>query len=120
MREVVLANYIQPLLTSDDPDVLAAVLKALASFTAPEILATLPSGSPSLYIRQQLLEAQDPLVVDEYSLVLDKLVRHELAHMRRGLFKDAASKKAVPDALSGTKELDRLEGVMSVVAGNIL
>ncbi|KAG0267076.1 hypothetical protein BG011_009148 [Mortierella polycephala] len=120
MREVVLANYIQPLLTSDDPGVLAAVLKALASFTAPEILATLPSESPSLYIRQQLLEAQDPLVVDEYSLVLDKLVRHELAHMRRGLFKDAASKKAAPDALSGTKELDRLEGVMSVVAGNIL
>ncbi|KAF9195012.1 hypothetical protein BGZ51_005976 [Haplosporangium sp. Z 767] len=120
MREVVLANYIQPLLTTDDPEVLAAALKALASFTAPEILTTLPSESPPSYIRQQLLEAQDPLVVDEYSLVLDKLVRHELTHMRRGLFKDAASKKAAPDALSGTKELDRLEGVMSVVAGNIL
>ncbi|KAF8940965.1 hypothetical protein BGZ58_003697 [Dissophora ornata] len=120
LREAVLNNYIQPLLASEDPEVLAAALKALSSFTAPEILPILPTESPSLYIRERILEAQDHLVVDEFSLILDKLVRHELQHMRRGLFKDAAFKKATPDAASGTLELDRLQGVLTVVSSNIL
>ncbi|KAF9983619.1 hypothetical protein BGZ65_001611 [Modicella reniformis] len=120
LREAVLVNYIQPLLSSEDPEVLAAALKALSCFSAPEILPILATESPSLYVRERILEVQDPLVVDEYSLVLDKLVRHELQHMRRGLFKDAAFKKATPDTLSGPRELDRLQGVLSVVSGSIL
>ncbi|KAG0277342.1 hypothetical protein BGZ95_006099 [Linnemannia exigua] len=119
LREAVLTNYIQPLLTSHDPEVLAAALKALGSFTAPEIASVLPTESPSLYIRELILEANDALVLDEYSFILEKLVRFELSNMRRGLFKEAASKKVV-DAASGTQELDRLQGVLSVVAGNIL
>ncbi|KAF9912472.1 hypothetical protein EC991_010559 [Linnemannia zychae] len=119
LREAVLTNYIQPLLTSQDPEVLAAALKALGSFTAPEIASVLPTESPSLYIREQILEANDTLVLDEYSFILEKLVRFELSNMRRGLFKEAASKKAV-DSASGTQELDRLQGVLLVVAGNIL
>lgn len=120
LREAVLVNYIQPLLSTEDPDVLAAALKALSCFTAPEILPILQTESPSLYVRERILEAQDPLVVDEYSLILDKLVRHELQHMRRGLFKDAAFKRATADAPSGPQELDRLQGVLSVVSGGIL
>ncbi|KAG0379509.1 hypothetical protein BGX24_000107 [Mortierella sp. AD032] len=119
LREAVLTNYIQPLLASHDPEVLAAALKALGSFTAPEIASVLPTESPSLYIRELILEADDTLVLDEYSFILEKLVRFELSNMRRGLFKEAASKKVV-DAASGTQELDRLQGVLSVVAGNIL
>ncbi|KAI8354840.1 hypothetical protein B0O80DRAFT_528838 [Mortierella sp. GBAus27b] len=120
LREAILVNYIQPLLSTEDPDVLAAALKALSCFTAPEILPILETESPSLYVRERILDAQDSLVVDEYSLVLDKLVRHELQHMRRGLFKDAAFKRAAADASSGPLELDRLQGVLSVVSGSIL
>ncbi|KAG0061848.1 hypothetical protein BGZ89_011126 [Linnemannia elongata] len=119
LREAVLINYIQPLLTSEDPEVLAAALKALGCFTAPEIASVLPTESPSLYIREKVLEANDTLVLDEYSFILEKLVRFELSNMRRGLFKEAGSKKVV-DSASGTQELDRLQGVLSVVAGNIL
>ncbi|KAG0200403.1 hypothetical protein BGX28_006525 [Mortierella sp. GBA30] len=120
LREAVLNNYIQPLLSSEDPEVLASALKALSCFSALEIVTVLLTESPAIYIRGQILEAQDSMVVDEYSMILDKLVRYELQHMRRGLFKDAATKKATPDAVSGAKELDRLQGVLSVVAGNIL
>ncbi|KAF9576772.1 hypothetical protein EC968_003279 [Mortierella alpina] len=120
LREAILANYIQPLLSSEDPEVLASALRALSHYSASEILPILPTESPATYIRGQILDCHDSMVVDEYSLVLDKLVRHELLHMRRGLFKDAASKKASADALSGTKELDRLQSVLSVIAGNIL
>ncbi|KAG0316124.1 hypothetical protein BGZ99_007032 [Dissophora globulifera] len=120
LREAILTNYIQPLLASQNPEVLAAALKALSYFTAPEIMSVLPTESPSLYIRESILEAQDALVVDEFSLVLDKLVRHELQHMRRGLFKDAAFKRTVPDSGSGVQELSRLQGVLTVVSGNIL
>ncbi|KAF9952294.1 hypothetical protein BGZ72_006405 [Mortierella alpina] len=120
LREAILANYVQPLLSSEDPEVLASTLRALSRFSASEILSSLPTESPAAYIRGQILNCQDSMIVDEYSLILDKLVRYELLHMRRGLFKDAASKKASPDALSGAKELDRLQGVFSVVAGNIL
>ncbi|KAF8949478.1 hypothetical protein BGZ47_000019 [Haplosporangium gracile] len=119
LREAVLTNYIQPLLTLEDPGVLAAALKALGCFTAPEIASVLPTDSPSLYIREKILEANDTLVLDEYSFILEKLVRFELSNMRRGLFKEAGSKKVV-DSASGTQELDRLQGVLSVVAGNIL
>lgn len=119
LREAVLINYIQPLLTSEDPEVLAAALKALGCFTAPEIASVLPTESPSRYIREKVLEANDTLVLDEYSFILEKLVRFELSNMRRGLFKEAGSKKVV-DSASGTQELDRLQGVLSVVAGNIL
>lgn len=120
LREAVLANYIQPLLSSKDPDVLASALKALSCFTAPEILPILETELPSQYIRERILEASDSLVVDEYSLVIGKLVRHELQHMRRGLFKDAAFKKATPESQSGPQELDRLQGVLSVVSGNVV
>ncbi|KAF9113238.1 hypothetical protein BGX27_001985 [Mortierella sp. AM989] len=120
LREAVLVNYIQPLLSSEDPEVLSASLKALSCFTAPEIMPILPIESPTLYVREQILEANVTMVVDDYSLILDKLVRHELLHMRRGLFKDAAFKKATPDVISGTQELERLQGVLSVVSGNIL
>ncbi|KAF9103168.1 hypothetical protein BGX29_003687 [Mortierella sp. GBA35] len=119
LREAVLANYIQPLLTSEDPGVLAAALKALGCFTAPEIVSILPTESPSLYIREKVLEVDDALVVDEYSFILEKLVRFELSNMRRGLFKEAGAKKIV-DLASGTQELDRLQRVLLVVAGNIL
>ncbi|KAK3826574.1 MAG: hypothetical protein JOS17DRAFT_776413 [Linnemannia elongata] len=119
LREAVLLNYIQPLLASEDPEVLAAALKALGCFTAPEIASVLPTESPALYIREKVLEANDTLVLDEYSFILEKLVRFELSNMRRGLFKEAGSKKVVDSAL-GTQELDRLQGVLSVVAGNIL
>ncbi|KAF9937204.1 hypothetical protein BGZ67_001546 [Mortierella alpina] len=120
LREAILANYIQPLLSSEDPEVLTSALRALSHYSASEILSSLPTESPAAYIRGQILDCQDFMVVDEYSLVLDKLVRYELLHMRRGLFKDAASKKASPDALSGARELDRLQSVLSVIAGNIL
>ncbi|KAF9967415.1 hypothetical protein BGZ70_009662 [Mortierella alpina] len=120
LREAILTNYIQPLLSFDDPEVLASALKALSHYSASEILSSLPTESPAVYIRDQILDCQDSMVVDEYSMILDKLVRYELLHMRRGLFKDAASKKASPDALSGARELDRLQGVLSVIAGNIL
>ncbi|KAF9348256.1 hypothetical protein BGX26_000316 [Mortierella sp. AD094] len=120
LREVVLVGYIQPLLSSEDPEILSAALKALSCFTAPEILPVLPTESPILYVRERILEANDTMVVDDYSLILDKLVRHELLHMRRGLFKDAAFKKATPDAPSGAQELERLQGVLSVVSSNIL
>ncbi|KAG0369948.1 hypothetical protein BGZ54_008343 [Gamsiella multidivaricata] len=120
LREATLVNYIQPLLDSEDPKILSAALKALSCFTAPEIMPILPTESPSLYIRKRIMEAPDSMVVDEYSYILDKLVRHELQHMRRGLFKDAAFKKTTLDALSGKQELDRLQGVLSVVSGNIL
>ncbi|KAG0016207.1 hypothetical protein BGZ80_009368 [Entomortierella chlamydospora] len=120
LREAVLVGYIQPLLSSEDPEVLSAALKALSCFTAPEILPILPTESPILYVRERILEADDTMVVDEYSLILDKLVRHELLHMRRGLFKDAAFKKATSDASSGAQELERLQGVLSVVSSNIL
>lgn len=119
LREAVLENYIKPLLMSEDPEILAAAWKALSAFHAQEIVTVLPVESPTLLVRQLILEAQDTLVVDEYSLVLDKLVRHELLHMRRGLFKDAASKKATTE-VSGTSELDRLQDVLSVVSTNIL
>ncbi|CAO3564774.1 unnamed protein product [Mortierella alpina] len=120
LREAILANYMQPLLSSDDPEVLASALRALSHYSPAEILSSLPTESPAAYIRSQILHCQDSMVVDEYSMILDKLVRYELSHMRRGLFKDAASKKASPDALSGARELDRLQGVLSVIAGNIL
>ena len=119
LREAVLADYIQPLLTSENPEVLAGALKALGCFTAPEIALILPTESPSLYIREKILEAKDNLVLDEYSYILEKLVRFELSNMRRGLFKEAGSKKII-DSAQGTQELDRLQGVLSVVAGNIL
>ncbi|KAF9174683.1 hypothetical protein BGX21_001464 [Mortierella sp. AD011] len=120
LREAVLVGYIQPLLSSEDPEVLSAALKALSCFTAAEILPILPTESPILYVRERILEADDTMVVDEYSLILDKLVRHELLHMRRGLFKDAAFKKTTSDAPSGAQELERLQGVLSVVSSNIL
>ncbi|KAF9395839.1 hypothetical protein CPC16_006533 [Podila verticillata] len=119
LREAVLENYIKPLLISENPEILAAAWKALSAFHAQEIVTVLPVESPTLLVRQLILEAQDTLVVDEYSLVLDKLVRHELLHMRRGLFKDAASKKATTE-VNGASELDRMEGVLSVVSTNIL
>ncbi|KAG0341238.1 hypothetical protein BG000_009781 [Podila horticola] len=119
LREAVLENYIKPLLVSEDPEILSAAWKALSAFHAQEIVTVLPVESPTLLIRQLILEAQDTLVVDEYSLVLDKLVRHELLHMRRGLFKDAASKKATTE-VNGVSELDRMQGVLSVVSTNIL
>ncbi|KAF9216853.1 hypothetical protein BGZ59_007738 [Podila verticillata] len=119
LREAVLENYIKPLLMSENPEILAAAWKALSAFHAQEIVTVLPVESPTLLVRQLILEAQDTLVVDEYSLVLDKLVRHELLHMRRGLFKDAASKKATTE-VNGASELDRMEGVLSVVSTNIL
>ncbi|KAK3819580.1 MAG: hypothetical protein J3Q66DRAFT_399029 [Benniella sp.] len=120
LREAVLTNYIQPLLSSKDPEVLASALKALSCFTAPEILPILETEQPSNYIRERILDTSDSLVVDEYSLVIDKLVRHELQHMRRGLFKDAAFKKATPESQAGPQELDRLQGVLSVVSGNVV
>ncbi|KAG0035686.1 hypothetical protein BGZ82_005173 [Podila clonocystis] len=119
LREAVLENYIKPLLISEDPEILGAAWKALSAFHAQEIVNVLPVESPTLLIRQLILEAQDTLVMDEYSLVLDKLVRHELLHLRRGLFKDAASKKAITE-VNGATELDRMQGVLSVVSTNIL
>ncbi|KAG0098675.1 hypothetical protein BGZ93_010725 [Podila epicladia] len=119
LREAVLENYVKPLLMSEDPEILAAAWKALSAFHAQEIITVLPVESPKLLIRQLILEAQDTLVVDEYSLVLDKLVRHELLHMRRGLFKDAASKKITTE-VNGASELDRMQGILSVVSTNIL
>ncbi|KAG0045993.1 hypothetical protein BGZ83_008809 [Gryganskiella cystojenkinii] len=120
LREAILADYVQPLLSSEDPEILAAGLKALGAFHATEIMDLLNVESPQMFIRQRILEAHESIVVDEYSQILDKLVRYELLHMRRGLFKDAASKKVAPDAVSGTQEIDRLQGVLSVVAYNIL
>lgn len=120
LREAILAEYIQPLLSSEDSEILAAGLKALGAFHATEIMDLLNVESPQTFIRQRILEADESLVVDEYSHILDKLVRYELLHMRRGLFKEAASKKATPDAVAGTQEIDRLQGVLSVVSYNIL
>ncbi|KAF9436913.1 hypothetical protein BGZ76_002577 [Entomortierella beljakovae] len=119
LREAILEGYIKPLLTSDDPEILSASLKALSSFTASEIFPILPDESPILYVRERILEADDTMVVDEYSLILDKLVRHELQHMRRGLFKDAVFKKAAPEAHQGTQEIERLQGVLTVVSNSI-
>jgi hypothetical protein len=107
-------------LSSNDPQILAAGLKALGYFHATEIMDLLNVESPQTFIRQRILEADESIVVDEYSHILDKLVRYELLHMRRGLFKDATTKKATPDALAGTQEIDRLQGVLSVVSYNIL
>ncbi|KAK3805628.1 MAG: hypothetical protein J3Q66DRAFT_126704 [Benniella sp.] len=104
-------NYIQPLLSSD-PKVLVYVLIALSCFTATENLHILETGLPSQYIRERILVSSDTLVVNEYSLVIGKLVRHELQHMRRGLYKDAAFKKATPEAQTGPQELDRLQGLL--------
>ncbi|KAG0338813.1 hypothetical protein BG004_007061 [Podila humilis] len=120
LREAVLENYIRPLLASEDPEILASAWKALSAFNAQEIVTVLPVESPTLLIRQLIIEAQDSLVVDEYSLALDKLVRHELLHMRRGLFKDAASKKIVTETDGRASELDRIQGVMMVVSNCIL
>lgn len=120
LREAVLINYIKPLLSSEEPEILACGLKALGSFHATEIMDLLDVESPLIFIRQRILDARDPMVVDEYSHILDKVVRYELLHMRRGLFKDATAKKATPDALAGTQEVDRLDGVLSVVSYNIL
>ncbi|GJJ76671.1 hypothetical protein EMPS_09030 [Entomortierella parvispora] len=120
LREAILANYIKPLLSSENPDVLATGLKALGAFHATEIMDLLDVESPLIFIRKSILDAQEPMVVDEYSQILDKLVRYELLHMRRGLFKDVATKKATPDTLTGTQEIDRLNGVLSVVSYNLL
>ncbi|KAF9429001.1 hypothetical protein BGZ94_000182 [Podila epigama] len=120
LREAVLENYVRPLLTSQDPEILAAAWKTLSAFHAQEIVTVLPVESPTLLIRQLILEAQDTMVVDEYSLVLEKLVQHELLHMRRSLFKDATSKKPTSEAAQGTSELERMQGVLSVVSTNIL
>ncbi|KAK3804639.1 MAG: hypothetical protein J3Q66DRAFT_446234 [Benniella sp.] len=111
LRKAVLMNYIQPLLSSD-PKVLVYVLIALSCFTATENLHILETGLPSQYIRERILVSSDTLVVNEYSLVIGKLVRHELQHMRRGLYKDAAFKKATPEAQTGPQELDRLQGLL--------
>ncbi|KAF9586362.1 hypothetical protein BGW38_006278 [Lunasporangiospora selenospora] len=123
LKEVISNEYIKPLLDSKDPEVLASALRALACFTAPEILTTLAVEVPGVYIRERILEATDSQVVDEYSLVLEKLVRHELTHMRRGLFKDSASSRRGADGdqqQPGTQELDRMLGVMSVVSSSVL
>ncbi|KAF9204171.1 hypothetical protein BGZ49_005617 [Haplosporangium sp. Z 27] len=120
LREAVLLGYIQPLLSFEDPEILSSALKALSCFNAPEIMPILPTESPIQYVRERILEANETMVVDEYSLILEKLVRHELLHMRRGLFKDATLKKAAPDSTSGAQELERLQGVLSVVSSNIL
>jgi len=120
LREAILANYIKPLLSSEEPEILASGLKALGSFHATEIMDLLDVESPLIFIRQRILDASEPMVEDEYSQILDKVVRYELLHMRRGLFKDATAKKATPDALTGTQEIDRLHGVLSVVSYNIL
>ncbi|KAK3804768.1 MAG: hypothetical protein J3Q66DRAFT_425667 [Benniella sp.] len=94
------------------PKVLVYVLIALSCFTATENLHILETGLPSQYIRERILVSSDTLVVNEYSLVIGKLVRHELQHMRRGLYKDAAFKKATPEAQTGPQELDRLQGLL--------
>ncbi|KAF9933213.1 hypothetical protein FBU30_006154 [Linnemannia zychae] len=121
LREAVLTNYVQPLLNSENPEILAAALKALSSFTAPEIesVLSIESTVPSLYIREKILEVNNDLVLDEYSFLLEKLVRFELSNMRRGLFKEGTARKNV-DSASGTQELDRLQGVLSVMSSNIL
>ncbi|KAK3804548.1 MAG: hypothetical protein J3Q66DRAFT_362433, partial [Benniella sp.] len=79
-------------------------LIALSCFTATENLHILEMDCLHIRIR---------LVVNEYSLVIGKLVRHELQHMRRGLLQRCRGQKGqTPEAQTGPQELDRLQGLL--------
>ncbi|KAF9971637.1 hypothetical protein BGZ73_005410, partial [Actinomortierella ambigua] len=124
-KQAILENYIRPLLDSKQPNVLGAALRALSSFTAIEIQSILPVESPTLFIRQLILEAPTELVVDEYTLLINKLARHELANLRRSLFKDSAGGRSAAHSESAAastakQSIDRTHLVTKAVAQSIL
>jgi hypothetical protein len=82
----------------EDLEAPVAALKALGCFTVPEIAPVLPAEFASLYIREKILEANDTLVLDKYSFILEKLARFEVSNMHRGLFKEVGSKNVVDSA----------------------
>ncbi|KAG0244447.1 hypothetical protein BGW41_007739 [Actinomortierella wolfii] len=124
-KQALLENYIHPLLDSKQPKVLGAALRALSSFTAVEIQSILPVESPTLFIRQLILEAPTELVIDEYTLLLNKLARHELSNLRRSLFKDAAGGRSAAHANSASasaakQSIDRTQLITKALAHNML
>ncbi|KAG0260982.1 hypothetical protein DFQ27_003227, partial [Actinomortierella ambigua] len=126
-KQAILENYIRPLLDSKQPKTLGAALRALSSFTAIEIQSILPVESPTAFLRQLILEAPSELVVDEYTLLINKLARHELANLRRSLFKDAAGPGSSSSSSSAThsesvakQSIDRTQLVTKAVAQTVL
>lgn len=97
-----LTDFVLPLIDSDDKHAARHAMLALSKFSAQDIAAVLPEKAAE-YV-QHTTPADDHPNENQH-LVLATLMSNELDHMRRGLFKEEASKKPAASTTGNKQQI---------------
>ncbi|CAG8494615.1 9056_t:CDS:10 [Ambispora gerdemannii] len=88
---------------SSNKSILKHALRALSYFRGPDILSIFPEY-PKILLSKILLEVSN---VEEWQLVFNKLIHHEIDNMRRGLFKNFSGGKSASVVTSTGNEVNK-------------
>ncbi|KAI9357908.1 hypothetical protein DFJ73DRAFT_794120, partial [Zopfochytrium polystomum] len=120
-KQELLSECILPLSRSDHAALQAIGYSSLAAFPPPEIYQHLPE--PKLFVAGTVLDARFgdllPGGAEHPSALLSSLVRHEVASMRRAVFKGLASDNARSQGVVRDVESDKLEKLLESVASDV-
>ncbi|RUS18364.1 hypothetical protein BC937DRAFT_88842 [Endogone sp. FLAS-F59071] len=100
-KQTIFSIRVSPLLSHPTLEVRRVALVALIHFPPQDVRTAFPP-SPKLLVGS-ILDPAAPQPVYEYAGVLSKLLRHEIEHMRRGLFKGAGEREKEKELTEGVE-----------------